>query len=210
MKKIFLLFTILFSLNTEAALLTPEGSSGTIEKISLPESVTVSASENNLKLSSLGSAMRAKKVMFVNVKVYVGQIFVADKGAFNKSDALNSLSGQSAAAIQLHFVRDVDAENVQASFKEALKVNKVNLESEAITQFLTAVKKGGVAKSGKTLTILAVKSPESAETISYETNDGTVTEIKGPAGFTKDIFSIWLGTPSDDGVAKFKSDILKK
>ena len=210
MKHIILLLTTLFTWSTQAALLTTEGSSGTLEKIALPESATVSLSDSTVKLNSVGSAVRAKKVMFVNVKVYVGQIFVADKDTFNKADALLSLSNQNAAAIRLHFVRDVDAENVQASFKEALKVNNVKLDSEAITQFLTAVKKGGVAESGKSLTILAVKGSDSQETIYYETNSGGVTEVKGPAGFIKDIFSIWLGKPSDDGVAKFKSDILKK
>ncbi len=210
MKHIILLLAALFTWSAQAALLTPEGSSGTVEKIALPESAAATLGETSIKLTSIGSAVRAKKVMFVNVKVYVGQILVGDKDSFDKANPLQSVSNQNAAAIQLHFVRDVDAENVQASFKEALKVNKVNLDSEAMTQFLTAVKKGGVAQSGKTLTILAVKGPESQETIYYETNSGAVTEVKGPAGFTKDIFSIWLGTPSDDGVAKFKSDILKK
>lgn len=209
MKKLFLICTLLFAWSAQASLLKPEGSSGTIEKIALPESATISGGETPQKLYSIGSGLRAKKVMLVNVKVYVGQMFVANKDSFSKAEALSSLGNQSAAAIQLHFLRDVDAENVQASFKEALKVNKVKLDSEAMTQFLSAVKKGGVAKSGKTLTILAMKGPEGQEIVSYENNEGAVTEIKGPAGFMKDIFSIWLGTPSDDGVAKFRSDILK-
>ena len=51
-------------------------------------------------------------------------------------------------AIQLHFLRDVDADNVQKSFKEALKANNVSLEDAAVKQFLDSVAKGGEAKDG--------------------------------------------------------------
>ncbi|MFM6927756.1 MAG: chalcone isomerase family protein, partial [Bdellovibrio sp.] len=127
----------------------------------------------------------------------------------NKENPIASLKDQKAVAIQLHFLRSVDSENVQKSFKEALKANDVNLDEVSIKQFLDAVVKGGESKEGKSLTIVGAKLKDASEQISYETTAGTMTEIKGPAGFVEKVFSIWLGKPADDGVAHLKKSILK-
>lgn len=193
-----------------AALLTPEGEGPQVEKIKLPLAGTLTTEGETLKLSSVGSGLRVKKVVFVNVKIYAGQLFVADLGTFKKSEgeALSSLKEQKAVAIQMHFLRDVDADNVQKSFKEALKVNNVNTDDASVKEFLDAVSKGGEAKEGKALTVTGVKTKE-GETLSYETTSGQVTHIKGAPGLIEKIFSIWLGKPSDDGVAQLKKSILK-
>ncbi|UXR63727.1 chalcone isomerase family protein [Bdellovibrio bacteriovorus] len=206
------LATLLLSVHASAALLTPEGSGEKIEKVTLSNTATAQVADESVKLTSVGAGLRAKKVVFVNVKVYVGQLFVSNTESFKKSDAeaLGSLKDQQAVAIQLHFLRDVDADNVQKSFKEALKANNISLEDAAVKQFLDSVSQGGEAKDGKALTILGAKLKDGSESIFYETTAGNVSEIKGPAGFIEKVFAIWLGKPSDDGVANLKKSILKK
>ena len=212
MKALSILFTFVFaSCSTWAALLTPEGQGQKVEQITLSTAATVNIGGENLKLTSVGGGLRAKKVVFVNVKVYVGQLYVSSPEKFVKNDAgaLASLKDQKAVAVQLHFLRNVDAENVQKSFKEALAVNSVNVEDASVHEFLSAVVKGGEAKEGKSLTVLGAKLSDGSESISYETTSGQVTVVKGSAGFVEKVFSIWLGKPADDGVAQLKKSILK-
>ncbi|MFM6930606.1 MAG: chalcone isomerase family protein, partial [Bdellovibrio sp.] len=122
------LATLLLSTNAPAALLTNEASNNKLEKVSLSSSATYNLENEILKLSEVGAGLRAKKVVFVNIKVYVGELFVSDLAKFNKENPIASLKDQKAVAIQLHFLRSVDSENVQKSFKEALKANDVNLD----------------------------------------------------------------------------------
>jgi hypothetical protein len=205
------LFSLMLVQSASAALLTTEGTGPTVEKVNLPATATVTSEGETIKLSSVGAGLRTKKVVFVNVKVYVGQLFVSDLATFKKTEAeaLSSLKDQKAVAIQLHFVRDVDAEKVQKSFHEALEANKVSTSDASVKEALDAVAKGGEAKEGKALTILGTKMKDGSEAISYETTSGQVTTIKGSAGFIEKMFAIWLGKPSDDGVTQLKKALLK-
>ncbi|MEN0059104.1 MAG: chalcone isomerase family protein [Bdellovibrio sp.] len=205
------LATLLIPFFTQAALLTTEGDGKKIEGVTLAKSATAKWNDSAVALSSVGGGLRAKKVVFVNVRVYVAQLYVSSLETFKKEEtsALASVKDQKTLAIQLHFLRDVDAKDVQSSFKQALTANKVNLEDAAIKQFLENVEKGGNAAKGKTLTILGSHEADGKEVIHYENTDGAVSTVQGSQDFIKNIFSIWLGTPADDGVAKLKSEILK-
>lgn len=212
MKFAMSLVTVLFvSLNSVAALLTPEGSIDSVEKVALAASAKAQVEGEEIALKSIGAGLRAKKVVFVNVKVYVGQLFVSNPETFKKSEseALASIKGQKAVAVQLHFLRDVDADNVRKSFVEALNANKVDTNDAAVKQFLDSVAQGGEAKEKKTLTILGAQLPNGQETVLYETTSGNISAIKGPAGLVEKVFSIWLGKSADDGVAQLKKSILK-
>ncbi|WP_413578634.1 chalcone isomerase family protein [Bdellovibrio sp. HCB290] len=203
------LLSILFSFSANATLLKTEASTNKLETVTLSSAATTNVEGAEIKLSEVGAGLRAKKVVLVNVKVYVGELYVADPAKLNKADPLSSMKDQQAVAIQLHFLREVDADNVQKSFKEALKTNSVSLDDSSVKQFLDAVSKGGEAEKGKALTILGTRLKDGAEKISYETTTGSITEIKGPAGLIEKVFSIWLGKPSDDGVAQLKKSMLK-
>lgn len=202
---------ILISSSSYAALLTYEGKGPTVEKVALSEKATAQIEGESVTLTSIGSGLRAKKVVFVNVKVYVGQIFVSSPQTFkkNEAEALGSLKDQKAVLVQMHFLRNVDAENVRKSFNEALLANGVSIEDSAVKQFLESVSKGGEAKEGKTLTVLGSKLPDGQEMIIYETTEGNISQIKGAAGFIGKIFSIWLGKSTDDGIAQLKKSMLK-
>lgn len=204
-----LLILLSLSIHAKAALIIADKAGGTLEKVSLSKTATADIDGASHSLQVVGAGLRAKKVVFVNVKVYVGELFVSSLEGFKKADPLTSIKDQKAIAIQLHFLRDVDSENVRKSFKEALEANKVNIQDSSIQQFLESVAKGGEAKSGKALTILGFKHSDGSESISYETTSGNVSQIKGSEGFVQNIFSIWLGKPSDDGVASLKKEILK-
>jgi hypothetical protein len=199
----------IFALGAQAALLTTEGAGEKIEKAQMAKAATATLQDQKIALTAAGAGLRSKKVVFVNVKVYAGQLFVSDIGQFkySESEALASLKNQKAVAIQMHFLRSVDADNVQKSFKEALKANGVNPDNTEVKQFLDAVAQGGEAAEGKTLTVLGASLKEGSETIAYETTSGKVTEIAGRPGLIQDIFSIWLGKPADDGVAALKKSI---
>lgn len=198
--KIVVLITALIALGVSNAF------SQTLEGVNLS---TAGISKNGQKLQYIGAGIRSKKVVLVNLKVYVGELLVSDSTKFKKSEALKSITEAAPALVQLHFLRDVDADRVQSSFQDALEANKVDLKKPEIQKFLDAVKNGGEAKKGKMLSIYGAKNSDGSEVITYEGSNSKATTVSGGAGFIQEIFSIWLGTPSDDGVAKLKSDILK-
>ncbi|MNL54178.1 hypothetical protein D3C87_1774870 [compost metagenome] len=103
----------------------------------------------------------------------------------------------------------MDAETVLKSFRESFATNSINVEDPSIKQLLEAVKNGGAAEEKKTLTLLAVKNADGSESVTYESASGKATQIKGSTGFIKNVFALWLGKPSDDGVANLKKSILK-
>lgn len=206
------LFTLLLSVPSLAALLTPQGTTETkIEKVSLVPAATAIVEGENINLKAIGAGLRSKKVLFVEFKVYVAELFVSNPESFKKNEAqaLASLKGQKAVAIRLHFVRGVEAKDVQKSFVDALKVNKVDVNEATLNQFLDSVTKGGKTEEGKVLTVLGASLKDGNEAIFYETTSGNVSEIKGSAGFIEKVFSIWLGRPADVGLAQLKKEILK-
>lgn len=212
MKLSFLFVAFLFSSLTAQAisvqLLETQKGAAKIENIPIATGATL---KDGAKLQFVGAGLRSKKVLFVNVKVYVAQLFVGDLSKFKKApgETLSSVASALPIAIQLHFLRDVEAEKVQSSFVEALKANKADLKKPEMQTFLEAVKNGGSAKEGKSLTIYGTKNADGTETLTYEDPYLNATVINGSAGFIKDVFAIWLGHPSDEGVAKLKAQILK-
>jgi hypothetical protein len=179
-----------------------------LEGVTLSPSVTTKDSQ---KLQLVGAGLRSKKVLMINVRVYVGVLFVADLAKFKKSpdEALKSVSEAAPTIMQLHFLRDVAAEKVQNSFKEALEKNEIDLKKSEVQKFLDAVSAGGEAKKGTSLVVLGAQKSDGSQVITYEDANAKTTSISGGPGFIQDIFSIWLGQPSDEGLAKLKTDILK-
>ncbi|MGZ3742977.1 MAG: chalcone isomerase family protein [Pseudobdellovibrionaceae bacterium] len=198
-----LLLSFFFSLMSFAQTLP-----STLEGVTLSPQLTL---KEGPLLHLVGAGLRNKKVLMLNVRVYVGEFFVADPAKFKKtpSEALKSLPEAAPAMIRLHFLREVDAEKVQASFKEALEANKIDLKKPEVQKFLEAVRTGGEAKKGKSLSVLGVKKSDGSEAITYESSNSKAITVSGGPGFIQDIFSIWLGQPSDEGVEKLKAEILK-
>jgi len=211
LRNIPFLALILYFLSPSSAfaqILKAQAGTQKLEGVSLPASLSTADGKT---LLPVGAGLRSKKVLLVPVRVYVGALYVADLAKFKKSpsEALNSLPEASPAALQLHFLRDVDAGKVQSSFIEALEANHVDLKKPEVQKFLDAVKNGGEAKKNSTLTVFGHKKSDGSEVIVYEDSNLKATTISGGPGFLREIFSIWLGLSSDEGVAKLKADLLK-
>lgn len=202
----FLSLSALICSATLALSMNVQAQSTTLEGVNLQ---TTGTTVEGQKLNYVGAGLRSKKVMMMNFKVYVGEFFIGDSAKFKKADALKTVTEASPALVQLHFLRDVDAGKVQSSFKEALEANKTDLKKPEIEKFLDAVKNGGEAKKAKMLSVFGTKKGDGSEVITYTDSNSKATTIVGGAGFLQDVFSIWLGTPADDGVAHLKADILK-
>lgn len=194
----------------QASLLKLEKGTRSVEGVNISKSAEATLGDQSVHLGTVGSGLRWKKILLAKVKVYVAQLMVESPERFVKKDkeALKSLDDSNTVAIQLTFLRTVDAPTVQSSFRDALAANKVDLASDAVKNFLNAVKNGGDATSGNSLTILIQKHSDGSETLVYEDSAGKQTQIKGDKGLTQKILAIWLGTPSDEGVASCKADLL--
>lgn len=193
------------------SLISLKEKSGELEKVVLSETAKVQVGDKTYELSNIGSGLRAKKVVFVHVKVYVAQLFSSSPKTFDKTknSGLDSLGNQEAIAIRLQFLRGVDAKTIKNSFVEAFESNGVSIKEKQIADFLAAVERGGAVKDGQALSLVGVHLPEKVETVYYEGTNGEVSAITGREGFIREVFSIWLGKPSDSGVAKLKEELLK-
>lgn len=193
-----------------AALLTGEGERSTLEGVKLPAKARVEVQGRAASLTAVGAGLRYKKVVFVKAKVYVGQLLLSEPAVFKKShdEALASIAGAKVAALQMHFLRNVDAPTVENAFRESFKENKISLDQEAIQKFLAAVKAGGGAQEGKTLTVVGEKMG-AKELVTYEGTNGNSVTIEGGEGFRREIFALWLGKPTDSGVENLQEGILK-
>jgi hypothetical protein len=216
MKK--LIFAALFSTTLAAssafaALLTTTAGDKSIEGIKIAQEGQVNIDGQQLPVSLVGAGLRAKKVVIVNVKVYVAELLSSDASKFVRDDkndaALNSLDNSRTTALRMTFLRGVDAATVQTSFKEALQANSVNVTDASVAQFLKAVEKGGDAVNGKALTIVTQQNADKTESVYYEDSNGQVTKINGNQGFARQLMSIWLGKSADSGVAALKAQLIK-
>jgi hypothetical protein len=188
--------------------LVPSGR--TIEDVAISSSASATVQGRHFGLTTVGAGLRSKRVAIINVKVYVAQLMVSDASRFVHSadGALASMADMSQVAIRLDFLRGVDADTVQSSFRDALTANNVDFTSPAIMAFLNAVSAGGDAVDGKALTIVGERLSSTADAITYEDSDGKTTTVTGPTGFLRSIFSIWLGEPADSGVDNLKQALI--
>ena len=203
--------SLLFPLLGVAAMISGEGSAGSMEDVSLPAKVRLEVQGRSTSLSSVGFGLRFKKVVLVKAKVYVGQLFLSEPNSFvrDRAKALDSLQSAKAVVMQMHFLRDVEGKTLEEAFRDSLKENKVSIDQEPIQKFLAAVKAGGPAKEGKAL-VVAGEKVGGKELVTYEGSDGKPITIEGGEGFRRQVFSLWLGEPTDSGVENLQEGLLKQ
>jgi len=182
-----------------------------IENVAIAQTAVLSLNKQDISLDLIGAGLRSKRVLIANVKVYVAQLFSSDAAQFVRTEkgALDSLRDCRTTVMSLTFLRNVDAPTVQQSFKEALTKNSINLTEPAMAAFLQAVVNGGDAVSGKTLVFAFQKNADGSETATYEDSNGHLTSVPGPAGTSRKLLAMWLGEPSDSGLASLKNDLVK-
>ena len=197
--------------SSSAALLTPNLSAHSNTGVALMTTATTTEVDGSAKtLTLIGDGLRRKKVALIWVNVYVAQVLAELPVAFDRAPekASDSIANVGTVAIQMNFLRNVDASTVQNSFKEAFTANGVNMTEAAIAGFLAAVNDGGDALSGTTMTIRGSKLANGSEEIVYEDSKGDLKTIVGSAGFIKKVFGIWYGTPADSGLVNLKAALL--
>lgn len=206
---IFALF-MLGCFQIQAGILTKELSVKEIAEVKIASRATVSYKNQIFNLESFSAALRTKKVVLLNVKVYVAEIFKTPGITIDKASdkVVTSFLQHPAYAIQLTFLRDVDADKVMTSFKEALEKNKADLKSSGIKTLLERVAQGGEVQKGQTLTFVMQKNSDKEPSLIFENNKGEIVEISGTENI-RSILLMWFGEPADSGIQKLKEELLK-
>lgn len=211
MKQILLALTasLMMASAAQAGLVDVVPSSTVIEGVKVAQSGTLNV-EKSIPVNIVGAGLRKKKVI-IPVKVYVAEVLSTNAANAVRTDdgILNSLASGDASVVRMSFLRGVDAPTVQTSFREALQANNVDINDASIAQFLADVNAGGDAASGKTITIATTANTDGTDSVYYEDTNGKQSKVVGPKGFGKNILSIWLGVPADDGLKAMKADIVK-
>ncbi|MES3038542.1 MAG: chalcone isomerase family protein [Bdellovibrionota bacterium] len=205
MKIAALLTSLLVASFAQASIITNELGAKKIENVTLSTAGTYQTT----KMEMVGAGLRKKKVLAMKANVYVAQVFLSSPESFVRTaDAAAKTAALSqVAAVQLTFLRAVEAEKVQTSFLDALVANNIDTNAADVKAFLAAVANGGEAESKKTMTILIQKN-QGSETLVYEDTAGKVTKVAGNEGLGLKVLSIWLGTPADAELGDCKNQIL--
>lgn len=193
-----------------AGILSTTPGSRTIEDVKIAQEGKVTIENQDIPVSIIGAGLRKKKVAIAQVKVYIAELLSSDASKFvrTESEALASLDQSRTIALRMNFVRGVDAATVQTSFSEGFAANSISVADSSVSAFLSAVRNGGDAVSGKALTVVAQKNADKSETIYYEDSNGKVTSIQGAEGFSKKVLSLWLGKGADAGVDALRQQII--
>lgn len=193
-----------------ADLLTKDFSGNDLSGVKLSKTASMKVDQYNVNLTQISAGLRNKKVLVTNVKVYTAELFVSEPSVVVKTDAdlLNSVSQAKTAVVQLTFLRAVEADQVQVSFRDALMANNVDVNSAEVKALFSHMVAGGEAKNKGTMTFATNKNTDGTETLYYEDTKGTVNAVVGK-DLTRKIFSMWLGIPADDGLKKLKEEMLK-
>jgi hypothetical protein len=217
----------LFSASAFAALLQGELSGKNLENQPLLKSASIQAADSRngtLQVTAVGAALRQKKKLGVNFKVYVGQLLVSEPEKLDRAadKALDSLKGLKAVAIQMTFLRGVSSGDMVTAFTDGFNSNGISLEDPIVKQILEFTTASGDLEAGKTLTFVGelgastepatelAASEETKEHIIIENTKGEIKTITGGAGSIRTAFALWLGTlpAKDEGLLKFKSELL--
>lgn len=208
MKKILFSMVLATSLMSQAALVSFAKGTKEIEGVNLNTTATTA---DGSQLDLLGAGLRSKKVLFVNAKVYVLQLFSNNKAGFaHDAGALASLvSGSDTVVLKISMLRTVEAPSLATSFQEALDANGYKMDAE-LTKVLAVVENGADGIQGKDLTLLLTKNTDPSKVdFHYEDAAGKQQNMTASASVMTKVLSIWLGTPADKGLENLKADLLK-
>jgi len=215
-------FSLFFSLAaqlSQASILNVESGTEKIAGISVANSATLAAPANTqtapeeaLKLTQVGAGIREKKIVFVNVDVYLAQLFLSNPAQFKALDTktVDKLGGQKAVALQIHFLRDLSSDKMKSAFEESLKKNNADTKSDLVQEFFKVLDQIKEGKKGQTLTILGQKISDTEDKLTVEDGNSKTYEITKPTGMIKTIFSIWLGEPTDKELAELQKKLMQK
>ncbi len=207
MKKIIFSLLMSMSLVSQAALVSFDKGAKDIEGVNLNNSATMA---DGSKLDLLGAGLRVKKVLFVNAKVYVLQLFSDNKTGFaHDAGALTSLAtGAQTVVLKISMLRTVEASSLATSFQEALDANGYTIDEE-LKKVLAVIENGADGIQGKDLTLLLTKNADPSKVdFHYEDAEGKQQNLTASESVMTKVLSIWLGIPADKGLENLKSQLL--
>lgn len=203
------LFGLLLALATSAqgSVLTLTPGPKNIEGVNAAAGGTVSLQGQAIALQPICAALRWKPVLVAKINAYVGQILATDASKFirNESQAIDSLDQSNTVVFHYTMLRDVDSATLVKSFRDGLAANRIDQNAPHIQALIAAVAGVGDISNKQTMWAAVRKNAGGSETLFFENQKGLLSQIEGPAGFSRHMISIWLGTPADKGVAAFKA-----
>ncbi len=178
------LFTVA-GLIAASFLVGASASAATCPDVKFPAKVAVA--ETDLMLNGIG----LRKATFLSFKVYVAGLYLSE----TSDDFEKILAADQSWQLVLHFVRDVDSEDIQDAFTEGFedatdgKIEVIRPQMEAINALVPDL------KVGDRLTFIH----EAGKGVSVDVND-TSNSAVGGVDFAEILLSIWLGEdpPNDD------------
>lgn len=201
------LATLTMSSSAFAGILTLEDSGSKVNGITISKGGALKVeSRGEVKMITVAAGQRSK--LGGLVKVYVGELLVADKAKFAcRGNALESLKDQAAVAVRMNMQYSITADDMEAAFQGGFENNNI-AETPAIKAFVAAVKNGGKPTSGTKISFSGEKIGDK-EIVTYENSAGVAKSIEGGAGFIKAVFSLWLGNPgSDNGLKNVRDNFV--
>lgn len=201
------------SISVSADIIKLNPGSGEIEGVNVATGATVAHDGQEHQLTTVGAGLRRSKVFGpVAIKVYVGQLMVADSTHFEKSAerALQSMDRQSRLIMRLTFLRDVPSEKMVESFTDSLVANGLSPDEAEISRFMNLIRATGDVDKNTSITLFVTRNEDGSETLIYEVSGRPPfnPEVMS-AQFLNRMASLWLGQPSDEGLKDFKSDLLR-
>lgn len=218
-----ILFTVfgLFSAISfaQAALLESTPSEFYLEGVTLSKSAKANLKDSSVALSAVNAGVRNKKILVINAKIYVTQLFVSDVSQFVKTaptadietdlSSLNSLGKINTVALKLDLLRDLDAATLVDSFDTALKANNLSSSSnQGLSAVLTAMQNGGDLSKKDSISLVGVNG-DANDILYIENSIGASDVIVGDSKLVDNMFAIWFGTPADSGLASLKAALTK-
>lgn len=204
-QKFTLVFAFVFGITFSSWGLVKTPSEKKFEGVNLTKTLSLPEIESGT-LQPVAHGLRKKSVAFIGVRVYVGELLLPPK--VNWDQQVKTFEQSPSAAISMTFLRDVSAKNINDAFKDGLKENKINLETDEIKKFFTSVKNLGDIKKNESL-IIARNQHDGKDQLLVAIPNRIVEVITGPAGWTDQILKIWTGQPSDSGIKDMQKAFFK-
>lgn len=173
-KTLFIIFSILISLNVNAA---------TRDKVTMPD--TISVKGKDLVLNGLGT----RKATWLRVKVYVGGLYLEQKS----KDSKTILGAKGVKYLRMHFVRDVKKGKLVNGWNEAFgnAVKDRSKIQKRIDEFNNLM--GDVKKNQEIVLTFTNKNVQ----VDFANSKNGV--IKG-GDFAKALLSVWFINAADEGL----------
>ena len=206
-KLLFALFLLASAPSAFAGVLTVEDGPLKVGDLTVSKGGKLTVDGRKSNLVTVGAGLRKK---FGLMSIYVGELLVNDSNKYVcKADkAFDSLKDLSAVVVRLRFVYTVGASDLVKAFRDGFDANDVNYSKGKVKEFMDAVAANGGVENGQEAVVAGEKLADGSEAVTYQAANGTVKTITGPAGFVREVFSLWLGATVDGGAEAVKQNFV--